>query len=169
MSVSATAVYVCTHCLVFLSVSQRHTHICSSKRSIIYQRLYLTISSSVFCFSCVSSSCYGAGLWVKEKFLSQLKVCMCIGATGCGHVLRKITSEKQTFSWKCLCQDVLNSILFFCDSQTSSLHGSQESLHMKDELSPKPDIRRLSDEQVASVSSEYLPAPVLSVLTCMRW
>ena len=39
---------------------------------------------------------------------------------------------------------------------------------MKDELSPKPDIRRLSDEQVASVSSEYLPAPVLSVITCMR-
>ena len=122
MSVSATAMYVCTHCLVFLSVSLRHTHICfsnssvcvhslscrlsvslrhthicSSKRSIIYQRLYMSISSSVSCFSCVSSCCYGAGFGVKETFLSQLKVCMCIGTTGCGHVLRKITSENRLF------------------------------------------------------------------------
>ena len=81
---------VCVHSLSCrLSVSLRHTHICSSKRSIIYQRLYLTIFSSVSCFSCVSSW-YGAGFWVKETFLIQLKVCMCIGATGCGHVLRKL-------------------------------------------------------------------------------
>ncbi|KAK7473534.1 hypothetical protein BaRGS_00035195, partial [Batillaria attramentaria] len=38
-------------------------------------------------------------------------------------------------------------------SDTSSLHGSQESLHSKDELAPRPDLRRLSDEQVASASS----------------
>ncbi|XP_070200468.1 MAP kinase-activating death domain protein-like isoform X4 [Littorina saxatilis] len=38
-------------------------------------------------------------------------------------------------------------------SDTSSLHGSQESLHSKDDLSPRPDLRRLSDDLVASASS----------------
>ncbi|XP_076450770.1 MAP kinase-activating death domain protein-like [Babylonia areolata] len=38
-------------------------------------------------------------------------------------------------------------------SDTSSLHGSQESLQAKDELAPRPELRRLSDDQVASASS----------------
>ncbi|PVD33451.1 hypothetical protein C0Q70_04707 [Pomacea canaliculata] len=38
-------------------------------------------------------------------------------------------------------------------SDASSLHGSQESLHSKEELSMRPDLRRHSDDQVASASS----------------
>ena len=43
---------------------------------------------------------------------------------------------------------------YVCYVQTSSLHGSQESLHNKDELTARPELRHLSDDQVASASSE---------------
>ncbi|KAL8566179.1 hypothetical protein ACOMHN_034755 [Nucella lapillus] len=46
-----------------------------------------------------------------------------------------------------------NKELSSSKSDTSSLHGSQESLHGKDELAPRPELRRLSDDQVASASS----------------